>query len=54
MPNIRELNLKMLMILLKITNLDEFKKFKNIKPKNVEQVSKLAHYVSLKIKTMSV
>ena len=41
-------------ILLKITNLNEFKKFKNIKPKNVEQVVKLADYVSLKIKTLSV
>ena len=41
-------------ILLKITNLTEFKRFKNIKPKNVEQVVKLADYVSLKIKTLSV
>ena len=41
-------------ILLKIINLREFTKFKNIKPKNVEQVHKLANYVSLKIKTLSV
>ena len=40
--------------LLKIINLNEFKKFKNIAPKNVEEVVKLADYVSLKIKTMSV
>ena len=40
--------------LLKIINLNEFKKFKNIEPKNVEEVVKLADYVSLKIKTMSV
>jgi 1-deoxy-D-xylulose-5-phosphate reductoisomerase len=41
-------------ILLKITNLSEFRKFKSIKPKNVEQVTKLAEYVSLKIDTLSV
>jgi 1-deoxy-D-xylulose-5-phosphate reductoisomerase len=41
-------------ILLKITNLSEFIKFKSIKPKNVEQVAKLAEYVSLKIDTLSV
>ena len=41
-------------ILLKITKLKEFIRFKNIKPKNSEQVLKLADYVSLKIETMSV
>ena len=41
-------------ILLKITNLNEFIKFKSIKPKNVEQVANLAEYVSLKIDTLSV
>ena len=41
-------------ILLKIINLDEFKKFKNITPKNVDEVVKLANYVSLKMKNMSV
>ena len=41
-------------LLLKTVNLNEFKKFKNIKPKNAEQISKLAHYVSLKINDMSV
>tara|TARA_B100000787_G_scaffold86895_1_gene64116 strand:- start:6421 stop:7584 length:1164 start_codon:yes stop_codon:yes gene_type:complete len=40
--------------LLKIINLNEFKKLKSIKPKNVTEVSKLAEYVSLKINTMSV
>ena len=40
--------------LLKISNLNEFKKFKNIKPKNAEEIAKLAEYVSLKIKSMSV
>jgi len=41
-------------VLLKITNLNEFKKFKKFEPKNVEEVTKLANYVSLKIKTMRV
>jgi 1-deoxy-D-xylulose-5-phosphate reductoisomerase len=41
-------------LLLKITNLSEFKKLKKIKPKNVEEITKLAKYVSLKIKTISV
>ena len=40
--------------LLKITKLNEFTRFKKIKPKNSEQVVKLADYVSLKINTMSV
>ncbi len=40
--------------LLKIINLNEFKKLKSIKPKNVTEVSKLAQYVSLKINSMSV
>ncbi len=40
--------------LLKITNLNEFKKFKRIKPKSAEEVANLADYVSLKIQTMSV
>ena len=40
--------------LLKITNLAEFKKYQKIKPKNVDEIAKLADYVSLKIKTMSV
>ena len=41
-------------LLLKIINLKEFKKLKEIKPKNVEQISKLADYVSLKVNSMSV
>ena len=40
--------------LLKIINLKEFSKLKRITPKNVEQVSKLADYVSLKINSMSI
>jgi 1-deoxy-D-xylulose-5-phosphate reductoisomerase len=40
--------------LLKITNLKEFRKFKLIKPKNINEIAKLADYVGLKINTMSV
>ena len=40
--------------LFKIINLNEFKKFKNITPKNVDEVVKLANFVSLKIKNISV
>ena len=40
--------------LLKIIDLNEFKKFKNITPKNVDEVVKLANYVSLKTKNISV
>ena len=41
-------------ILLKTINLKEFTKLKNITPKNAEEVSKLAHYVSLKVSTMCI
>jgi 1-deoxy-D-xylulose-5-phosphate reductoisomerase len=41
-------------ILLNVIILKEFKKFKKITPKNVEQVNKLANYVSLKVNTMCV
>ena len=40
--------------LFKIMNLNEFRKFKNIAPKNVDEVVKLANYVSLKMKNISV
>ncbi len=40
--------------LLKIANLNEFKKFKKITPKNVEDIENLADYVGLKIETMRV
>ena len=40
--------------LLKIINLKEFKNLKSIVPKNVEQITKLANYVSLKVNSMSV
>ena len=36
-------------ILLKIIEIPEFKKYKNIKPKNIDQIVKLSNYVSLKV-----
>jgi len=41
-------------ILTKICSIAEFKKFKSIKPRNIEEIHKLSNYVSLKIDTMSV
>ena len=41
-------------ILLKIINLKEFQKLKKISPKSVEQVSKLANYVSFKVNIISI
>jgi 1-deoxy-D-xylulose-5-phosphate reductoisomerase len=41
-------------ILIKISSIAEFKKFKSIKPRNIEEIHNLSHYVSLKIDTMSV
>ena len=41
-------------ILLKICSLDEFDKFKQIKPKNISEINDLANYVSLKIDSLGV
>ena len=41
-------------MLLKICDIAEFKKFKSIKPRNIEEIHNLSDYVSLKIDTMSV
>ena len=41
-------------ILLKITKLREFKKFKLIKPKNIDEITKLSTFVSLKINNMCI
>ena len=41
-------------ILLKITNLKEFNKLNKIIPKNIDQIDKLANYVSLKVNTLSI
>ena len=40
--------------LLKITNMIEFKKYKKLTPKNVEEIEKLNHYVSLNITALCV
>ena len=41
-------------ILLKIINIDEFKKYKRIKPKNIAQIEQLNNYVSLKINSLRI
>ena len=41
-------------ILLKICSIAEFKRFKSIKPNNIDEINNLANYVSLKIDSMSV
>jgi len=41
-------------MLLKICNIAEFKKFKSIKPRNIEEIHSLSDYVSLKIDTISI
>ena len=41
-------------MLLKICSIAEFKKFRSIKPKNIEEINNLSDYVSLKIDTLSV
>ena len=41
-------------ILLKVCSIAEFKKFKSIKPKNIDEINNLANYVSLKIDSMSI
>ena len=40
--------------LLRISKLSEFKKYKSIKPKNIDEIMKLAQYVSLKTRTLSI
>ncbi|WP_415321618.1 hypothetical protein ABXT63_02665 [Candidatus Pelagibacter sp. Uisw_092] len=41
-------------ILISFVNAMEFKKYKKISPKNVDQITKLSEYVSLKIKNMDI
>ena len=41
-------------ILLKICSLSEFKKFKLVKPRSIDDIDNLAHYVSLKIDSLGV
>jgi 1-deoxy-D-xylulose-5-phosphate reductoisomerase len=40
--------------LLKIINNSEFKKYKKIRPKNIDEIKKMSHYVSLKINSLSI
>ena len=41
-------------VLLKIINLNEFRRFSLITPKNIKEITKLSDYVSLKINNMSI
>ena len=41
-------------LIIKFSNLNEFKKFKKIKPKNIDQIYKLKNYVSLKIENLGI
>jgi 1-deoxy-D-xylulose-5-phosphate reductoisomerase len=41
-------------MLLKICDIAEFKKFKSIKPRNIEEIHNLSDYVSLKIDTITI
>ncbi len=41
-------------LLIKITKLKEFKKYKSIRPKNLVEINNLVNYVSLKVNSLSV
>ena len=41
-------------LFLKLVKLPQFSRYKNIKPKNVEQILKLNEFVRLKIKSLSI
>ena len=41
-------------VMLKIINSKEFIKYKKIPPKNINQITQLSHYVSLKINSLRV
>ena len=41
-------------VMLKIINSKEFIKYKKITPKNIDQITQLSHYVSLKINSIRV
>ena len=40
--------------LFKIINNKDFKKYKQIRPKNIDEIKKMSHYVSLKINSLSI
>ena len=51
----KKINFKKLIILInKISNLNEFQKYKKIKPKNVQDIYRLRNYVSFKMDTFSI
>ena len=51
----KKLNFKMLMnLIIKISNLKEFKKFKKIKPKNVEDIYRIRDFVSFKMDSLGI
>ena len=41
-------------LILKLSNTDEYLKYKKIKPKNIEDIYKLRDYVSLKLSRISI
>ncbi len=45
---------KMIKLILKISNLKEFQKFKKIEPKSVDQINNLRNYVHLKIQALGI
>ena len=45
---------KLIKLILKISNLREFQKFKKIKPKNIDDIYKLRDYVSLKLDSLGI
>ena len=45
---------KMMYLIFKIVNSKEFMKYKNIKPKKIEDIYKLRDYLSLKLSRISI
>ena len=45
---------KLIKLILKISNLKEFQRFKKIKPKSVDQINNLRNYVHLKIESLGI
>ncbi len=45
---------KLIKLIVKLSNLKEFQKYKKIKPNNIHQIYKLRDYVSLKINSFSI
>ena len=45
---------KLINLIIKISNLKEFQKYKKIKPKNVKDIYNLRNYVHLKLNTLGI